>query len=104
MLLNNKVLLTAVVVFMTSGCVNNKSMEQQTQIINLQGELVAAQKYHLQTQEELKAKAEALSASHTEIKSLSALLAESVESVASVESGPDFSNWISVINCSPAQM
>jgi len=88
MLLNKKMLLTALVVVITSGCVNKKSIEQQTQIINLQDELVTAQKNNLQTQADLTAQSEALVASKAEINELTALLAASVSKPAPVKVVP----------------
>ena len=88
MILNKKVLLTALAVVITSGCVNTKSIEQQAQIINLQDELVTAQKNNLQTQADLTAQSEALSASKAEINELTALLAASLSKPAQVKVAP----------------
>lgn len=77
MLLNKTVLFTALVVFITSGCVNNRVEEQQLQITNLQGELITTQQTYLQTQAELTAANEALSASKEQVNELNDLLADS---------------------------
>lgn len=75
--LNKTVLLTALVVFITTGCVNNHTREQQLQITNLQDNLVTAQQTDLQTQAELTVLNEALFASKAQVNELSGLLAKS---------------------------
>lgn len=92
MLLNKKVLLVALVFMAATGCVNNQSKEQKTQIISLQNEVVTAQQNNLdaqqgllqtkeellQTKTELTSKLDAansaLSESKTEVNELTALL------------------------------
>ncbi|WP_019615803.1 ATP-dependent zinc protease family protein [Psychromonas ossibalaenae] len=74
MFLNKTVLLTALALFVTSGCVSIDTESQQTQITNLQGELVESQKTNQKTQDELTASSEALKASQDKVTELSALL------------------------------
>jgi hypothetical protein len=85
MLLNKTVLLTALVVFITTGCVNNHAEERQLQIANLQGDLVTAQQRYLQTQAELTVINEALSASEAEVNELNDLLAKSASELAAAK-------------------
>ncbi|WP_051303253.1 ATP-dependent zinc protease family protein [Psychromonas aquimarina] len=74
MFLNKTVLLTALALFVTSGCVSIDTESQQTQITNLQGELVESQKTNQKTQDELAAASKALKASQDKITELDALL------------------------------
>lgn len=85
MLLNKTVLLTALVVFMTTGCVNNQVKEQQSQIANLQSNFLAAQQTYLQTQAELAVTKEALSASQAKVNELKDLLAKSASELAAAK-------------------
>ncbi|MFT6928324.1 MAG: hypothetical protein ACJAZP_003975 [Psychromonas sp.] len=77
MLLNKTVLFTALVVFMTTGCVNYHAQEQQLQITNLQADLFSAQQTFEQTQAELSVTNEALSASKIQVNELNDLLTTS---------------------------
>lgn len=85
MLLNKTVLLTALVVFITTGCVNNHAKEQQLQIANLQGDIVTAQQNYRQTQAQLSVINKALSASKAEINELKGLLAKSASKLAAAK-------------------
>jgi len=85
MLLNKTVLFTALVVFMTTGCVNNHAEEQQLQITNLQSDLVTVEQKQLQTQAELSVINEALSASKTEVNELNDLLTKSTAQLAATK-------------------
>jgi len=82
MLLNKTVLLTALVVFMTTGCVNYHAEEQQLQIANLQGDLVTAEQTYQQTQAQLTVTNEALSASKIKVNELNDLLSKSTAKLA----------------------
>jgi hypothetical protein len=84
MLLNKTVLLTALVVFITSGC-SNLAKEQQLQITNLQGELITTQQAYLQTQAELTDTNKALSASKDQVNELNDLLADSRSQLAAAK-------------------
>ncbi|MFT7052836.1 MAG: hypothetical protein ACJAU1_000386 [Psychromonas sp.] len=85
MLLNKTVLLTALVVFMTTGCVNTQVQEQQLQISNLQGDLLAAEQTYQQAQAELTIINEALSASKVQVNELNDLVAKSAAKLAAAQ-------------------
>lgn len=85
MLLNKTVLLTALVVFITTGCVNNHAEERQLQIASLQGDLVSAQQTYLQTQAELTVTNEALSACKIQVNEQHDLLAKSAFELAAAK-------------------
>lgn len=85
MLLNKTVLLTALVVFITTGCVNNHAEERQLQIASLQGDLVSAQHTYLQTQAELTVTNEALSACKIQVNEQHDLLAKSASELAAAK-------------------
>lgn len=77
MLLNKTVLLTALVVFITTGCVNNQAKEQQLQIDTLQSNIVTAQQTNRQTQAELTVTKKALVTCKAQVNELNDLVAKS---------------------------
>lgn len=102
MFLNKTALLAALVLVMTSGCVSKQSAEQQAQIINLQGELVAAQQgnlqaqkdhllaqqEHLLTQADLTATSDALSACKVQVNELTASLSATKSQLTAKKDAP----------------
>lgn len=83
--LNKTVLLTALVVFMTTGCVNYHAKEQQLQIANLQSDLVSAQQTCQLTQAELTVTNEALSSCKAQVHEQQDLLAKSSSELAAAK-------------------
>jgi len=79
MFFNKTALITAFVLFTSTGCVNLKNEAQQTQIKTLTADLVQAQETNQKTQMELAQTSEALQNSQNKIKELDALLIEAIK-------------------------
>ncbi len=77
MFLNKTALITAVAIFVSTGCVSIDNEAQQTQITNLQGELVQAQETNQQTQTKLTTANKNLTGCQNKVDELTILLAKS---------------------------